>query len=160
MDFRVIDGCPCPKSIAPYVYLVLREAGQTPASIYRGADAAAILHRHGKHTQAEIHADPRYAAISNPAGRSQHELRSDGAGNAGPIGRHLQEWEIGVDSGSDSAYDKARITAAAQHFGWSIRHPYSRGVEAHHWCFARQPTARGFKMRAKIIHLRATLPHS
>ena len=91
MRLVLIDGCPVPESVAPYIKLVLDHAGQTATSIYRGPDAAALLHAHGKHTQAEIHA--MYPAISNPAGRSQHELRSDGSGNGGPVGRVLEEWE-------------------------------------------------------------------
>jgi hypothetical protein len=156
MRLRVVDGCPCPASIAPYVHIVLRAAGHVAASIYRGEDAKALLHAHGKHTQAEIHR--MYPGISNPAGRSEHELRSDGAANPGPVGRRLEEWEIGVDSGTNSHADKMRVNAAAAKYGWKTRHPYSRGVEGHHWCFARRPRPKGLKMRAKIIRLRATLP--
>jgi hypothetical protein len=158
MRFLVIDGCPCPRSIAPYVHLVLRQAGQSASSIYRGADADWLLHRHGKHDQAEIH--QMYPTISNPPGRSQHELRSDGYANPGPVGRRLHEWEIGVDSGTDDDASKARVAAAAAHFGWDIRHPYSRGVEGHHWCFARRPRPRSLRQFRQIVHLRATLPRA
>lgn len=156
MTFSVVDGCPAPRSIAPYIYLVLRAAGQTASSIYRGEDAKAILHAHGKHTQAEVH--QMLPAISNPPGRSQHELRSDGVGNEGPVGRRLKEWQVGVDSGGDDPASQARIEAAARHFGWEVRHPYSRGVEGHHWCFARPPHPHGLKQRAQVAHIRATLP--
>lgn len=156
MKFRVIDGSPCPASVAPYVYLVLRQAGQTASSIYRGEDAKALLHRHGKHTQAEIHAT--MPAISNPAGRSMHELRSDGAAKAGPIGRPLEQWEVGIDSGGNDTASKAAIERAAAHFGWQAYHPYARGVEGHHWGFLRQPRPRGLKQRAQIIAIRARLP--
>lgn len=156
MRFSIVDGCPVPRSIAPYVYLVLREAGQQASSIYRGEDARALLHAHGKHTQAEIH--EMMPAISNPAGRSQHELRSDGIGNAGPLGRRLRRWQVGVDSGANDEASKARVTHAAAHYGWRVRHPYSRGVEGHHWCFSRRPRPHGLRMRARIIHLRRTLP--
>lgn len=157
MKFRIIDGCPCPASIAPYVYMVLREAGQTASSIYRGDDAAALLHRYGKHTQREIH--QLLPAISNPAGFSQHELRSDGAGNPGvPRGGRLEEWQVGVDSGGDDSRSQQRIENAARKLGWVVRHPYNRGVEGHHWCFSRQPKPHSVKQRAKIIRLRATLP--
>lgn len=152
----MIDGCPCPADLAPYVYLVLRHAGQTASSMYRGQDAAGILHARGKHTQAEIH--QMLPAISNPPGRSQHELRSDGAGNPGPIGRSLQFWECGVDSGTDDPAAKARVEAAARHYGWQVRHPYARGVEGHHWCFAKRPRARGPKQLLEIRRLRRTLP--
>lgn len=156
MRFLVIDGCPCPRSIAPYVYLVLRQAGQSASSIYRGADADSILHVHGKHDQAEIHS--MYPSISNPPGRSQHELRSDGFANAGPVGRRLKEWQVGVDSGTDDAASKARVSAAAAHFGWEIRHPYSRGVEGHHWCFARRPRPHSPRRFLEIVRLRKVLP--
>jgi hypothetical protein len=148
-SFRVIDGCPVPASIAPYVYLVLRGAGHTAQSIYRGNDARALLHRHGKRTQAEIHRD--MPAISNPAGYSQHELRSD-------AGRPLQEWQTGVDSGTNSSQDKRAINASAARLGWKTHHPYSRGVEGHHWQFESRPRPKGIKQRAQIIRLRATLP--
>lgn len=157
MKFRVIDGCPCPASVAPYIYLVLREAGQTASSIYRGSDAATLLHRHGKHTQAEIHR--MLPAISNPPGLSQHELRSDGVGNPHvPRGGRLEEWQVGVDSGGDGTASRDAIERAARKFGWYARHPYPRGAELHHWCFGRQPKAASVKQRAKILHLRATLP--
>lgn len=158
MQFRLIDGCPCPASIAPYVHIVLRDAGHTAASIYRGQDAKALLHAHGKRTQAEIHADPALAAISNPAGRSMHELRSDAVAKPGPVGRVLQEWEVGVDSGGDDEAARRRIVQAAAARGWVIYHPYSRGVEGHHWGFKRRPRPKGPKTLAKVIRLRATLP--
>jgi hypothetical protein len=156
MRFRVIDGCACPSHIAPYVYLVLRQAGQTASSIYRGDDAARILHAHGKHTQAEIHR--MLPAISNPPGRSQHELRSDAVGNEGPVGRRLRPWQVGVDSGGDDSASQRAIESAARHFGWRVRHPYKRGVEGHHWCFARKPKPHGLRQRARLIRLRASLP--
>jgi hypothetical protein len=131
------------------VYLVLRGAGHTASSIYRGEDAQALLHRHGKRTQAEIHR--AMPAISNPPGRSQHELRSD-------TGERLPEWKIGVDSGTNSSADKRAINASAARRGWATHHPYKRGVEGHHWQFLRRPRPKGVKQRAQIIRLRATLP--
>ncbi len=156
MKFLVIDGSPCPASIAPYVYLVLRGAHQEASSIYRGEDAKALLHAHGKHTQGEIHI--MLPAISNPSGRSQHELKSDGVGNAGPVGRDLEEWQVGVDSGGDDHDSKVAINHSAERHGWKVRHPYKNGVEGHHWCFATKPKPRNLRQRAKIIKLRATLP--
>lgn len=138
--FVIIDGCPCPYEIAPYVYLVLRRAGQTAASIYRGDDAAALLHRYGKHTQREIYNDPAYAGKANPPGFSQHELRSDGIGNPRiHPGDPIPAWSVGVDSGADTQADRDAITRAAAHYGWHVKHPYNRGVELHHWSFAEQP---------------------
>jgi hypothetical protein len=151
---RVIDGCPVPASIAPYVYLVLRDAKQTANSIYRGEDAKAVLHAHGKRTQAEIHRD--LPAISNPPGFSSHELRGDGV--TGPRGERLPEWAIGVDSGSDTQASMHALAAAAGRRGWTIWHPYKRGVEAHHWSFRRRPRPRGPKQLAHLVAARARLP--
>lgn len=158
MKFLLIDGCPCPEDIAPYVYIVLRRAGQTASSIYRGDDAAALLHRHGHHTQREIYNDPAYAGKANPPGFSQHELFSDGVGNPRVArGARLEPWQIGVDSGGDDAASKNAVSAAAAHYGWHIRHPYNRGVEGHHWCFARQPHPNRFYHKAHISLVRARL---
>jgi hypothetical protein len=159
MRFRVIDGCPCPASIAPYVYLVLRRTGRSASSIYRGEDARAILHRHGHKTQREIF-DTSPPGVANPPGQSMHELRSDGRAKTGPVGRHLEEWEIGVDSGTNSSHDKRAINAAAAHYGWTTYHPYRAGVEGHHWGFRHQPKPHGLKQRAQIIALRARLPRT
>jgi hypothetical protein len=157
MRFRVIDGSPCPASIAPYVYLILREAGQTATSIYRGDDATSILHAHGKHTQAEVHR--MLPTISNPPGFSQHELRSDGVANPHvPRGGKLKEWQVGVDSGTDSAASRDAITRAAKRYGWHVYHPYNRGVELHHWALKTRPHPHSARTRAKVIWLRATLP--
>jgi hypothetical protein len=156
MRFRIVDGCPCPASVAPYIYVILRDAGQTASSIYRGEDARALLHAHAKHTQTEIH--EMYPSISNPPGRSQHELRSDGVGNPGPVGRRLHEWEVGVDSGTDDRAARERIERAARRHGWEIHHPYSRGVEGHHWAMAKRPRPRNPKQLARLVAIRARLP--
>ena len=150
--YLIVDGCPAPYDVAPYIYLVLRRAGQTASSIYRGDDAAALLHRHGKHTQREIHTAPATAAISNPPGHSSHELFTDD-------GQHrLPRWKVGIDSGGNGRADKLRINNAAKHYGWKTEHPYKRGVEGHHWNFAEQPRAKGLRMRLLIIRTRARLP--
>lgn len=159
MKFRIVDGCPAPASVAPYIYLVLRGAGQQAESIYRGSDAKHLLHKHGKRTQAEIHADPALAHISNEEGHSQHDLHSDGVGNPHvPDGGRLEEWQVGVDSGTNDKVSKDAITHAARRLGFKVKHPYKKGAEGHHWAFATKPRPRGLKQRAQIIHLRATLP--
>jgi hypothetical protein len=99
-----------------------------------------------------------YPTISNPPGRSQHELFSDGFGNPGPIGRRLEEWEVGVDSGTDDPQAKARVEAAATHHGWTVRHPYARGVEGHHRCFASQPKPNRQVSADHISRIRHSLP--
>lgn len=156
MRFRLIDGCPAPAGIAPFIYLVLQRARQDASSIYRGSDAAALLHRHGKRTQAEIHRD--LPTISNPEGQSQHDLHSDGRANRGPVGRRLRRWQVGVDSGNNDQRSKLAIEEAARHFGWQVEHPYIRGVEGHHWCFASRPKPRNWRQRRRLRRVRRSLP--
>jgi len=154
--YLIIDGCPCPYDVAAQIYRVLRKAGQTANSIYRGDDAATLLHAHGKRTQREIHADPALAAISNPPGRSSHDLHGDGV--IGRPGEHLATWQVGVDSGTDDPAAAAAIERAARAFGWIVHHPYSRGAERHHWNFKVQPKARNPLQAARLIAIRARLP--
>lgn len=160
MKFLVIDGRPCPASIAPYVYLVLRGAAQHASAIYRGDDPAAkaILHAHGGHTQRELaNATPAQRrawgikGIPNRPGFSQHELRNQ-------WGQPIAEWKQGVDSGGDDREAKMAINNAARRLGWKTEHPYKSGLEGHHWCFAERPRPLGLVQRARILHLRATLP--
>lgn len=157
MQMRMIDGCPCPADIAPYVYRVLRKAGQTATSIYRGEEAKVLLHKHGKRTQAEIFASSK-PGIANAPGQSSHELRSDGRAKAGPVGRHLESWEIGVDSGQNTKADHDAIEKAARYYGWVVDHPYKAGIEQHHWHFLHRPRPRNPLQRSRIIAIRARLP--
>lgn len=152
--YLLVDGCPVPYDVAPYIARILKKAGQSANSIYRGDDAAVLLHAHGKHTQAEIH--KLYPTISNPPGRSSHELRGDGT--VGSLGERLPTWRVGVDSGSDSAASRDAITTAARELGYSVEHPYSRGVEAHHWNLSKKPKARNPVQAAHLILERARLP--
>jgi hypothetical protein len=154
MDLVILDGCPCPASIAPYIARVLRRAGQSANSIYRGEDAKALLHAHGKSTQAEIHR--LLPAISNPPGFSSHELRGDGV--CGPRGKPIPGWKVGVDSGTDSPASRDAITRAARELGYVVEHPYSRGVEAHHWNFAKRPRPRNPVQFAHIVAERRRMP--
>ncbi len=151
-DFRVIQGCPCNPLIAPYFELLVKEAGAQVNSIYRGEDAAEILHAHGKHTQAEIHAT--LPKESNPPGQSTHELRSDGVAYPGPVGRKLEDWQQGLDVNDG---DIGRMKERARAHGWELFQPYPNTKEFHHLNFTRRPQARG-ALRARIILIRARLP--
>lgn len=160
MRWRVIDGCPCPASIAPYVYIVLRHADQTAAAIYRGENphARRILNAHGKHTQGQlVHATAAQRAAwgiqgtPNPVGHSEHELFDD-------AGRPLGAWQVGIDSGSNSEHDKHAIEHSARVHGWRVHHPYNSVVEGHHWQFSHKPRPHSARMRLRILRLRATLP--
>ena len=155
--FRVIQGCPVNKLIAPYIALLAKETDATINSLYRGNDARAILHRHGKHSQTELyemylqgHGNP-----ANPSGRSTHELRSDGVAYAGPVGRKLEDWQQGIDVNDD---DVKKMIVAAERHGWELFQPYRSGSEFHHINFRRRPKPRNRRERLKIIMLRARLP--
>lgn len=157
MKFKVIDGCPVPASVAPYVARILRHAGQSANSIYRGTDAGAILARHGKRTQAELFRDLP-PGVANPPGRSTHELRSDGVAYRVPIGRRLAEWQVGVDSGGNSRAEARAIEASARHYGWPVKHPYRSGVEQHHWNFVRRPRPKNPRQLFHLVRERRALP--
>lgn len=154
MSFRVIQGSPCNATVAPYFALLADDAHATINSLYRGQDAAAILHAHGKHTQAELYATLP-PGVANPPGRSSHELRSDGVAYPGPIGRPLPWWGQGIDV-NDS--DVPAMIAAARRRGWTLVQSYHSGAEVHHLNFARKPRPKGPRTLAKLVHLRATLP--
>ncbi len=156
MKLAIVDGCPVPASIAPYIARVLKAAGQDANSIYRGEDAKMLLHKHGKSTQAELFAKLP-PGVANPPGRSSHELRSDGKAWPGPIGRRLDEWQVGVDSGSDSASDAVALTRAAARMRWPVKHPYKTAAERHHWNFVRRPRPRNPVQARHIVAERAAL---
>jgi hypothetical protein len=153
MSLLVIQGSPCNPALAPYFALLVKWSNAHVNDIYRGEDAKAILHAHGKHTQREIH--ELYPAISNPPGRSTHELRSDGVAYPGPIGRQLEWWQEGIDVNDG---DVAAMKLHATRHGWQLFQPYHSGVEFHHLNFKIRPRPRGLGDRAQIIRLRATLP--
>lgn len=155
-NFRVIQGCPANEWIAPYIELLRRETGSTINSLYRGDDAAWILHRHGKHTQRELwNSLPRGQA--NPPGRSTHELRSDGVAYYGPIGRHLDWWQQGIDVNDSNV---SHMMEAARWHGWHLFQPYHAGVEFHHLNFGSRPRAHSLKTLRTLIQIRGQLPRS
>jgi hypothetical protein len=150
------DGCPCPYEVAAQVHMMLRQMRRAASSIYRGEDAAGLLHAHGKHTQAEIHR--MYPDISNPPGFSQHDLHSDGVANTQPRGAVIPAWSVGIDAGDDTQHERDVAHAAGRHYRWYVKTPYSRGVEAHHWCFGSPPRARTPWQAARIAYWRRRLP--
>lgn len=158
-SFRVINGCPCPANIAPYMSIVLTDAKAHANSIYRGTDAAALLHKYGHSTQAELYTlyQTGRGNPANPPGFSTHELKSDGAAfPAFPRGADLPWWCQGIDV--DDALVERCIAAAKSH-GWTMWQPYPAGSEYHHLCFRQQPRP-GLRTAARIVRLRATLPRS
>lgn len=158
MRFVVVQGSPVPAQLAPVLERILRDSGAQLQSAYRGPDAAALLHRLGKHTQQELfdcwrHREPGCNPANSP-GHSTHELRSDGVAYRGPLGRTLAWWQVGVDV--DNAHVEALTHAAAKH-GWIVHRPYPVGSEYHHLNFVRPPLAKRVKARAHaaIRHVRS-----
>jgi hypothetical protein len=155
-DLLVIQGCPVNKWIAPYFYICVTEAKATVNSIYRGDDAASILHAHGKHTQREIY-NSSPPGVANPPGRSTHELRSDGhAYPHVPAGGVLAWWQEGIDVNDGDV--NSMIKTAHKH-GWALWQPYKSGVEFHHLNFVRQPVPADDVMKQRIITIRSKLPN-
>lgn len=159
-EFRVIQGSPVPKLIAPFIYIVTREAGATVNSIYRGDDARALLNKYGKHSQAQLYQmflEGR-GSPANPPGFSTHELKSDGvAFPQVPRGHDLPWYGMGFDV-NDS--DVARCIAIARRYGWTLFRPYPSGSEFHHLNFRFEPVPHSLGTRLRIARLRATLPKS
>lgn len=157
--YLVIDGCACPADVAPYVFLVLRKAGLTASSIYRGQDpaAGAIMRKYGKHTQKQlVQASPAQCrawgvtGTPNPYNRSQHELRDSN-------GKPISSWKIGVDAGPNTDANRRRLRAAGAHYGLVVTFPYNSVVEYHHWQFARQPRPNGALYKGRVLITRAYL---
>jgi hypothetical protein len=159
-DFRVIQGCPCNAMIAPYYGILVKETHATVESIYRGDDAKAILHAHGKHTQSEVirlHKEgvPGFGP-ANAVSVSTHCLFNDGVAYPNiRRGAHLEDWQEGIDA-RDS--DVRALIARAKHYGWHLRQPYDSGSEFHHLNFAVRPVPHSAAMRARIILWRTRLP--
>lgn len=149
--YAVIDNCPVPRRLARRVRALKRDVpGARLNSCYRGHGATRLLHRLGKHTQAElydgwIHRRPGFLP-ANPPGFSSHELHSDGNPVYGQRGRRIPFWKVGMDW--DDQYVDALIRAAAKR-GWHLVRPYSSGSEYHHVSFSRKPRGSFIERRRK-----------
>lgn len=139
--YAVIDGCAVPRAYYPVFRKLKAKSGCVYNSIYRGQDAAGILHAHGKHTQPEIielHAEgvPGYGP-ANAVDETTHCLRNDGVAYPHqPRKAKLRKWQVGFDVDDDQVEDVKR---AARELGWEIRRPYHSGSEFHHLNFVRRP---------------------
>jgi hypothetical protein len=139
--FVVIDGCPVPRRLARKVRALKRDVPSAHLnSAYRGNSAKRLLHRLGKHTQAELYSGfrrglPGYYP-ANPPGFSSHELRSDGNSVYGTRGRKLPFWQVGLDFNDQ---DIEKLIRAAAKRGWKLVRPYPTGNEFHHVSFSKRP---------------------
>lgn len=120
----------------------MRATGVAPVTIYRGSepDALAILHAHGRHSQAELRtaweqgraAEFGIRGVPDLPGQSTHELRSDGRAFPGPVGRRLDPIQCGMDWPIASV---DRVMAAFRRLGCAPTHPYGSATsEAQHVC--------------------------
>lgn len=142
-DYVLIQCCPVPKKLAPVMQQILDDSGANLQSCYRADDAAPLLAKCGKHSQTwlyEHQGRPEQPNPANPPGRSTHELRSDGVAYAGPPGRKLLYWQVGIDV--DDAHVQAFIRSAAK-FGYTVTvtYPGSRS-EYHHLNFRKMPVIK------------------
>jgi hypothetical protein len=152
MRFDVVDGCPVPSKTAPAVRAIRREFHRRydrwPQlnSCYRGNNAARLLKRLGKHTQAFLYAMflrhvPGYAP-ANPPTYGTHVLRSDGVAYRGPKGRPLLQWQVGFDWDNQ---DVPGVMKVARDLGMPMRQPYPAGSEYHHTNFIHRPPRRYYR---------------
>jgi hypothetical protein len=159
-QFITIQGNPVHRDIGAYIAVVINDAHEAVNSIYRGADAEAILNRHGKHSQAQLFAmfEAGHGAPANRPGQSSHELRNDGVINPHlAVGAELEWWQQGFDV-NDAAVHK--IIAVAKGHGWELYQPYPGGPEFHHLNFRVAPKRPkpGSKMWARLWRIRLTYP--
>jgi hypothetical protein len=149
--YVVVQGCPVPRQLAPFLTAVLGESGAHLESCYRGADAEALLRKLGKHSQAwlyEHQGRPEQPNPANPPGRSTHELRNDGAAYAQwKAGARIPWWACGIDI--DDAHVPQLLRAAARR-GWQVSRTYPSSIrEYHHVNFRKPPAWRRIKARAQ-----------
>lgn len=163
MEYRVLQECPVNSQIAPYFALLANEAKAVINSIDRGtsSEATKLLHKYGKHTQAECielyaRGVPGFGP-ANPVDETTHCLRNDGVAYKNlPPKAHLEFWQQGIDI--DDQFIDAMIRASVHH-GWRLYQPYSSGAEFHHLNFVYRPLPKGLD-RARIIYWRGKLPKS
>lgn len=163
-EFRVVQGAPAPKNIAPYISIILSDAGAGVNSIYRGDDARALLNAHGHKSQAQLSDDWQHrrpgALPANPPGFSTHELKSDGSLGIWqayhvPRGGDLPWWGQGFDVNDSQV---AAVKRAAAKHNWQVWQPYPTGSEFHHLNFRVEPKPHSLKDNLRIKRLRLTLP--
>lgn len=164
MKYAVVQGCPVPAKLAPFLTQILRESGARLQSCYRGADAEALLHRLGKSSQLDLYRGflqrrPGFNP-ANPPGHSTHELRNDGMAytRTWPGGTHAGQWHTGdklpwwacgIDI--DDAHVTAFIAAAKKH-GWQVARTYPNSTsEYHHVNFRRPPLRHRVKAHVRQI---------
>lgn len=128
--------------LGPVVAAISRKSGCGVTRVYAGADATALVHSVGLHTQAEViylHSvgTPGYGP-ANPVNRSTHCEFNDGVAYPNwPAGWAVPWWGCGMDLYIPDIPDFIRV-AVQQHNLVTRTYPNSRG-EAQHCNFRRAP---------------------
>ena len=160
--FRTIQGCPVYADICPYIAVCVNDARAHVNSIYRGPEAEAILHKHGKRSQEELYRmfQAGKGAPANQPGFSTHELKSDGVAYPQfPRGSSIPWWAQGFDVNDNEVYN---VIAQGHKHGWFLWQPYPGGAEFHHLNFRNRPVRPkpGTPMWARFSRIRATYPRT
>ena len=53
--YVIVQQCPVPRKLAPFLRKVLRESGAALQSCYRGDDARPLLNKYGKSSQKQLY---------------------------------------------------------------------------------------------------------
>jgi hypothetical protein len=141
LKYELLNCRPCPAKLAPILRRLQEKTGVTYTSLERTQSAVNFARSHGctLSSQAElydgwIHHRPGFNP-ANPPGRSTHERRSDGVAYAGPAGRPLFWWQLGIDNTNSPA-----LCAAARDEGWIVTVTYpGSSSEAHHVNLRKRP---------------------
>lgn len=153
MRLVVIQDCAVPYELSELVETLKRDVPRAVLqSAYRGDDAKALLHAHGKHTQRELYnaynfVKPRPSWAQNPANppdRGSHLLIGDGT--VGKLFSRLEIRQCGLDWNDGEIPE---LIAAAKRRGWTLYQPYRSGSEYHHLC-ARDWPALGAVLGLKL----------
>jgi hypothetical protein len=138
--YVVVQGCPVPRRLAPFLRKTLAESGAQLQSCYRGSDAEGLLRRLGKHSQKWLYdhqGRPEQPNPANPPGFSTHELRNDGqAYRQWRRGARVPWWACGIDIRDQ---DVKGFIAAARRHGWEVSQTYPSSVREYHHVNFRKP---------------------
>jgi hypothetical protein len=127
LSLVVIDGCACPRELFPFLEMLKRDTGVVYNSIYRGQEAASILHKHGKHTQGELFKMMHGKGV-NPPDRGSHILLGDGT--EGKLHERLDPMMCGIDVDDSQVL---RLIKSGPRRGIRLKQTYpGSAVEFHH----------------------------
>jgi hypothetical protein len=138
--YILLFDCPCPRQLAPFLFVFLKRSGAILSSVYRGDDIEEQLNALGMPSQRQMWTGymghkPWADQCCRP-GESTHELRSDGRAHPAPRGSKLPWWACGIDV--DTQHHIAFLDVAAR-FGWHPSFVYNVDDSWTHINFKRPP---------------------